>query len=191
MIYIFIRKMRSLAIILSRAIVNNLHYLRIVGNPAIKIDRRCLFGRSVKLIATDGGVISMGSGASLGDYVQLIVQGGKLTIEDNVFVGTGSIIVCREKIFIGQDTLIAEYVVIRDQDHSTETRPIRKSGFHISPIKIGRDVWIGCKATILRGANVGDHCVIGAHALVKSTIPNGMLAVGVPARVVKRIESGQ
>ena len=156
-------------------------------NPLIQISRFCKIGRSVKIIATDGGVISIGQRTCLGDYVQIICQGGRITIEDDVFIGTGSIIVCKEEIFIGRDTLIAEYVVIRDQDHSVKTRPVRRSGFHTSPIRIGRDVWVGCKASLLRGALVGDHCVIGAHALVKSTIADDMMAVGVPARAIRRI----
>ena len=63
--------------------------------------------------------------------------------------------------------------------------------FKTRPIYIGNDVWIGCKAIVLRGAYMGYRSVIGARALVKSRILNDMLAVGVPARVVKRIESGQ
>lgn len=97
-------------------------------------------------------------------------------------------IVSQEGIRIGSDTLIAEYVVIRDQDHDTRTHPIRTSGFLTSPIHIGRDVWIGCKATVLRGSTIGDGAVVGAHALVKGHIPAGALAVGVPAKVVRSTE---
>ena len=63
----------------------------------------------------------------------------------------------------------------------------RSSGFHRSPIHIGEDVWIGCKASVLRCPYIGDRCVIGAHALVKSHIPDDMLAVRVPDRIVKQI----
>ena len=99
--------------------------------------------------------------------------------------------VSKSSVFIGKYFLISEYGVIRDQDHLFDARPSRSAGFKTTPIYIGNDVWIGCKATVLRGAYVGNRCLIGAHALVKSCIPDDMLAVVVPARVVKRIESSQ
>jgi acetyltransferase-like isoleucine patch superfamily enzyme len=189
--YLLIRKFKSILLRLINFSRTLFFYISIFGNPLVSIGKKCQFGKSIKFLVTDGGVVSIGQHTCFGDNVQIIVQGGNLLIENNVFVGAGSIIVCREDIFIGEDTLIAEYVVIRDQDHSIDLRPVRSSGFHTSPIHIGKDVWIGCKATVLRGASVGNRCVIGAHALVKSRIPDAMLAVGVPARVVKRFESSQ
>lgn len=56
------------------------------------------------------------------------------------------------------------------------------------PIVIGRNVWIGAKATILHGVTIGDNTVIGAHALVTKDIPANALVVGIPARVVRVIE---
>ena len=91
-------------------------------------------------------------GFRLSDDVRVDTQGGQVIFGDNVFVGTGSVIVCRSRVEVGSDSLIAEYVVIRDQDHRTDTRPLSSAGFYTSPIRIGRDVWIGCKASILRGA---------------------------------------
>jgi acetyltransferase-like isoleucine patch superfamily enzyme len=92
-------------------------------------------------------------------------------------------------IQIGEDTLIAEYVVIRNQDHRTDLRPVRLPGFNSSPILIGRDVWIGCKASLLRGSSIGDRCVVGAHALVRSNMDDDMLVAGVPAKALRRLGS--
>jgi len=185
--FLLIRKTRSIFLYFDCYISNFFSHFKIAGNPLIIIGKNCQFGKCVKIRATDGGLISIGKNVLFGDHVQIVIQGGKLTIENNVFIGTGSIVVCKENIFIGSDTLIAEYVVIRDQDHSIESRPVRGAGFHTSPIYIGRDVWIGCKATILRGSSIGDRSVIGAHALVRSSIPADMLAVGVPSRIIKCI----
>ena len=190
-IYLFIRKCRSALFQFQCFLSTLVSYLGAIGNQSIFIDKNCQFKKSITLLATDGGFISIGCNTCIGDNVQLVAHGGKLTIESDVFIGSGSIIVCRDNIFIGRDTLIAEYVVIRDQDHSVESRPVRSAGFHTSPVHIGRDVWIGCKASILRGASLGDRCVIGAHSLVKSSIPPDTTAVGVPARVVKRSKSDE
>lgn len=191
LIYLVIRKIRSAlahCVVLARRIYG---YGSALGNPNVTIGSNCCFGRSVSLKATDGGQILIGSNVVLGDFVQIVAQAGSVRIENGVFIGSGSVIVCKDNIFIGEDTLVAEYAVIRDQDHRIATKPLSRSGFHTNPIHIGRDVWIGCKASILRGAIVGDRCVIGAHALVKSHIPNDMLAVGIPAHAVRRLESDQ
>lgn len=189
--WVFVRKLRSLSARMSSWFFTMLCYLNVFGNPSISIASNCSFGRGVSLRATDGGSITLGRGVSLADHVQIVTQGGRVIVGNDVFIGVGSIIVSRESIEIGRDALIAEYVVIRDQDHRTDSRPIRLSGFHTSPVRIGTDVWIGSKASILRSAFVGDRSVIGAHAVVKSLIPNDSLAVGVPARVVKQLKSSQ
>lgn len=191
MIYVVVRKIR---LIFARLVdlVSTAHcYGSAMYNPALRIESNCHFNKFIKLFATDGGSISIGKGCCLSEHVQIVAQGGHVTIEDDVFIGIGCIIVCKNSIFIGKDTLIAEYVVIRDQDHRIDSRPIRSAGFKTTPIHIGSDVWVGCKATVLRGAYLGDRCVIGANALVKSRIPADTLAVGVPARAVKRIGRGQ
>ena len=188
MFLILVRKMRSFISLLIDNFSTMSCYANAAWNPSISFDEGCTFGRGVSIRATDGGSITFGRGVALADRVQIVAQGGKIVLDDYVFIGVDSIIVCRDSIVIGRDSLIAEFVVIRDQDHRTDLRPIRLSGFHSNPVRIGKDVWIGCKATILRGSSIGDRCVIGAHALVKSRIPDDMLAVGIPARAVKLIE---
>lgn len=157
-------------------------------NHKVTVGRGCSFGSGVMLRASDGGSITVGSRVSLGTNVQLIAQAGRIVLGNDAHIGDGTIIVARTGIAIGDDALIAEYVVIRDQDHDTRKRPIRISGFQTAPIHIGNDVWIGCKASVLRGATIGDGCVIGAHSLVRSQIPDGDLAVGIPARAIKKAE---
>lgn len=185
------RKLRSVIVHVSNWFSTLRCHLCVFGNPAISIASNCSFGQNVSLRATDGGSISLGRRVSLAAGVQIVTQGGRIVIADDVFIGVGAIIVSTESVQIGRDALIAEYVVIRDQDHSTASRPVRLAGFHSSPVRIGNDVWIGCKASILRGASVGDRCVIGAHAVVRSAIPDDMLAVGIPARAIRHTEVGQ
>jgi acetyltransferase-like isoleucine patch superfamily enzyme len=158
-----------------------------IGNPSVRIGQRCQFGAGVTISVTDGGYILIGDNVCFEDGVRIVSQGGKVTIESNAFLGIGTILVCRESIHIGKDSLIAEYVVIRDQDHDITYRPIRTAGFLTAPINIGKDVWIGCKATVLRGSTIGDGSVIGAHALVLGVIESRVLAVGVPAKSVKTL----
>ncbi len=55
------------------------------------------------------------------------------------------------------------------------------------PLVIGPNCWLGARVTVLDGANIGEHCVIGAGAVVTKPIPRDSLALGVPARAIKRI----
>lgn len=185
--FLLIRKIRSSIIFSIQFFLNSYRYSCLLLNPSLSIGTGCKFGNCILIQATDGGSINIGNNVSFSNCVQIIAQGGCVTISEDVFIGVGCMIICKESIVIGKDTQIAEYVVIRDQDHRTDSRPIKDSGFHISPIHIGSDVWIGCKASILRGSTVGDRSVIGAHALVRSHIDQDVLAVGVPARAVKYI----
>ena len=55
----------------------------------------------------------------------------------------------------------------------------------MSPLRIGPDVWIGTKASVLRGASIGTGVVVAAHAVVRGDIPDYAIVGGIPARVLK------
>ena len=185
--YIIIRKICSIISIFYINFNSIIVFIKTFANIKINIGRKSTFGAGVKLAATDGGAIYISDNVKLEEGVHLIARGGVIKINSNVFIGRGSIIVACDKIEIGQDTMISEYVVIRDQDHIASLTKINSSGFNMKEIIIGNNVWIGCKASVLRGSIVGNNVIIGAHALVNSTISDDSLAVGIPARVSKKI----
>ncbi len=86
--------------------------------------------------------------------------------------------------------MFAEMVSIRDHDHNFDEldTPVREQGFVGAPVKIGNNVWVGAKATILRGITIGNNVIIGANAVVSKDIPDNSIAVGVPARVIRMRE---
>jgi len=55
----------------------------------------------------------------------------------------------------------------------------------IEPVTIGKDVWIGVGARILKGVNVGDHSIIAANAVVTKDVPPYAIVGGVPAKIIK------
>lgn len=154
-------------------------------NASISAAPGARLGKGVRITAFDGGTVRIGRNFFAENGVQITAGGGQIQIGNDVFIGVGSIVCSQESILIGDDCQIAEYTVIRDQDHATAVRPIRMSGFVTSPISIGPDVWLGAKATVLRGAMIGEGAVIGAHALVKSNVPAYKTAVGIPAKIVE------
>lgn len=183
---LLIRKLRSAISLLRYRVSTSSCYVQSFLNPALTIGKNCHFGKSVRLQGTDGGTISIGKNTSLSDGVQIIARGGKINIDENVFIGIGAIMVCQSNIEIGENTLIAEYVVLRDQDHHISPKPTQDSGYDTTPILISKNVWLGTKVSVLRGSNIGESVVIGAHSLVRGEIPSYSLAVGCPAKVVKK-----
>ncbi len=88
---------------------------------------------------------------------------------------------------IEEDVLIASHVSIMNgtRQHGLERldTPVREQIGHYDKVTIGRDSWIGERATI--AASVGKHCVVGAGSLVLNPLPDYSVAVGVPAKVIR------
>ena len=105
-------------------------------------------------------------------------------------IGHYAHIIAMHSMTIEQNVLIADKVFISDCTHSYEdiNKPvIRQEVKELSPVVIGEGSWIGENVCIC-GASVGKHCVIGANSVVTSDIPDYSVAVGSPARVVKKYD---
>lgn len=89
---------------------------------------------------------------------------------------------------IGRYTMLAPHVSVVGSDHrwNNPTVPIQFSGRpEQSQTVIGRDVWIGTRATLLRGITIGDGAIIGAGAVVTKDVPSREIWAGVPAIKVR------
>lgn len=114
-----------------------------------------------------------------------------LIIEEGTTIGRFSHIVTLRYIHIGKDVLIADKVYISDNIHSYEdvnTPIINQPILHKGDVNIGDNSWIGENVSII-GANIGKHCIIGANSVVIKDIPDFSVAVGSPAKVIKRYNS--
>jgi acetyltransferase-like isoleucine patch superfamily enzyme len=121
-------------------------------------------------------------------YSHVLLQGsGVLHFGENSFIGSFSTIGCNEKVWIGDNVMMAQSVSIRDTDHnfSDSDVPMNRQGVSISPVVIGNNVWLGHGAVILKGVTIGDGAIIAAGAVVTSDIPSNAIAGGVPARVIR------
>jgi acetyltransferase-like isoleucine patch superfamily enzyme len=102
----------------------------------------------------------------------------------NVYVGPNCSL---GLVSLEADVLLADAVLIPSGAHTHATadsgRPIRDQGGTINRVRIGRGTWVGSGAVIL--ADVGVNCVIGAGSVVTRPIPDNVVAVGVPARIVR------
>lgn len=117
-------------------------------------------------------------------------DGVKLTIGKNCKMGDHVHITASRQVTIGDDCLLASFLYISDTNHGDGTEdpmtPPDSRALTSQPVTIGSSVWLGEGVAVLPGATIGDGCIIGAHAVVKGEIPPYTIAVGAPARPVKR-----
>ncbi len=165
-----------------------LYKLRIVKlkmlYPGICIDFKTQIEKNCSVICVKGGNLTiLNSHISFGTHIK--ADKGSLISIHNSFVGRNCVIASKEQIMISDNCLIAEMVVIRDQDHMIDYTS--RNSFITSPIKIEKNVWIGAKASILKGVTIGKNSVVAASALVTKDIPQREVWGGIPARFIKRI----
>lgn len=131
--------------------------------------------------------LKLGDGVTLGNNTKVQGLGGLVEIGDCTICGYNCIFGCHEKIQIGRDVLIADFVTIRDTNHVFEdpAMPIRMQGIRSSGIVIEDDVWIGHGAVILKGVRIGKGTVVGASAVVTADVPPMAVVAGIPARILK------
>lgn len=106
-------------------------------------------------------------------------------IGSNVFINSGCHFQDQGGIYIDDDALIGHNVVLATVNHDLNPYDRRN---HYAPIRIGKRVWIGSKATILQGVTIGNGAVVAAGAVVTKDVPENTVVGGVPAKVIKRIE---
>lgn len=115
--------------------------------------------------------------------------GKNITFGKNVFINSGCHFQDQAGITVGDGTLIGHNVVLATINHDLDPRNGRKN--HYGPIHIGKHVWIGSNATILAGVTIGDWAVVAAGAVVTRDVPALTVVGGVPARILKTVDSGR
>jgi len=97
-------------------------------------------------------------------------------------------IVAMRSVSIGTDCLLGDLVAIYDCDfHAVDARNRRKSPGKIEPVRIGNNVWLGSRVIVLKGVTIGSDTVVAAGSVVTQTLPSGVVAGGVPAKVLKPV----
>lgn len=113
-----------------------------------------------------------------------------LTIKARTYIGNHAHIIATQSIVIEENALIADRVYIADYVHGFRdpATPIRDQPLEArSPVRIGAGAWIGENAVLI-GCRIGRQSVIGANSVVTSDIPDYCVAVGAPARVIRRYD---
>ena len=90
-------------------------------------------------------------------------------------------------IYVGDYTLIGPNVTIATAGHPINPTLREKALQYNASVKIGKNCWIGAGAIILPGVTIGDNVVIGAGSVVTKDIPNNVVAVGNPCKVLRQV----
>jgi acetyltransferase-like isoleucine patch superfamily enzyme len=141
--------------------------------------------------------IRVGSGSQIGPRSWLIcLAGGESAETEIITIGDGCqfagdlTITAARRVIIGAEVVIGRFVHISDHAHETSDPKIpyvRQGITRPAPVVIGDGCWLGQGVVVCPGVTIGRRCVIGANSVVKSDIPDGCLAVGAPARVVRSL----
>ncbi len=147
--------------------------------------------------------IHIGSFTIIGEHVALsagMAEGQQcltdpvVRIGDRCLIGRNSGIVGHLSIEIGDDVWTGHNVYITDQNHGYEdvSKPISQQTQPERAVSIGDGSWLGFGVVVLPGSRIGKHVAIGANSVVNGVIPDYCVAVGAPAKVIKRYtpESG-
>lgn len=154
-----------------------------LGNNVFIGDRVVLFQDR------DGGCIELGKGVHLfGDTHLQTAQGGRITIGANTHIQPRcQFTACLAPIEIGAGVHIATGCAFYPYDHGVAPnvligkQPLQSKG----AIRVDDDAWLGYGVIVLSGVRIGKGAVVGAGSVVTRDIPDGAIAVGSPARVIK------
>jgi len=114
--------------------------------------------------------------------------GTQITLGTGVFVNFGAVFLDPTTITIGDHAQIGPNVQLLTADHPRDAAK-RIAGPELArPITIGARVWLGGGVIVCPGVTVGDDTTIGAGSVVVRDIPAGVIGVGNPCRVVKRLK---
>ena len=149
-------------------------YSGIVGAPGIAIGADTLIGSGVNLAAVPQDEWSPGDEPLL-------------RIGSRVWVAPGLHVVAHRRVEIGDDVWIGPGVYITDADHdrSDPDVPIGHRMAPARPVRIGAGSWLGTGVVVLSGVTIGERVTVGANSVVCDDLPDGSVAVGAPARVVR------
>jgi maltose O-acetyltransferase len=148
---------------------------RLRGKVHIAARGEVVFGEGITLV---GNVVPI-------EFVSH--KGGRILVGDHTFINYGSSISAHELVSIGRDCLLGHYTFIIDNNqhdlwHHLVVPPP-------GPVIIEDNAWIGSHSIILPGVRIGHNAVIGAGSVVSEAVPPWCVAVGNPARVVRRLNT--
>jgi acetyltransferase-like isoleucine patch superfamily enzyme len=161
------------------------HYYKL-RYPNVRLAKGVIIKGSLKV---SGSVkVSIGADSRLGKEVE-IYGSGQLWVGQNVSLN-GSKIGCDRIISIGDDCLISDCFLADSDYHNLE--PHLRHSFPgpkvTAPIQIDENVWVGARATVMKGVHIGRNSVVGLGSIIRKSVPENVVVIGNPQQVVKHFD---
>ncbi len=174
-------------------------------------DRQSTMADSVKILPTakienlanKPSLICIGKNSVLRGELLIFAHAGEIQIGEDCYLGEGSRIWSSESVKIGNRVYISHNVNIHDTNSHSLNPQLRHEHFmeiistghpqvnnvdiQSQPVRIEDDVWIGFNSTIFKGVTIGKGAVIGACSVVTKDVPEFVVVVGNPAKVIKKV----
>ncbi len=144
------------------------------------------FGYWLRRLLLKGIAESLGKGVIV-KYQCYIGKGIGLVVGDRSQLGQNARI--DQQVTFGDDVVMGPDVVIMTNAHRFDdvNIPINQQGnFPLAPVTVGNDVWLGTGVIVMPGVTIGDGSVVGAGSIVTKDIPPYSIAVGNPAKVLRK-----
>jgi galactoside O-acetyltransferase len=155
---------------------------KIVLGDAVHIDDQCVLdarGPRALIRIEDNVVISRNT--------MIRARNGEIVLKKGADIGCNCLLGTNSRILIGSDVLIAAYTYISgagSHNYNDKSTPIIKQGtVEGSGVVIEDDSWLGARTTVLDGVTIGKGSIVGAHSLVKSSLPEMSISFGNPAKI--------
>jgi acetyltransferase-like isoleucine patch superfamily enzyme len=141
-------------------------------------------GRPAPQVINRGGSLSAGNCQFYSGVRLEIDKGAALQIGNGTYLNRNTVVIATERVTIGCDCKIAWDVNIMDSDfHALPGKELESK-----PVVIDDDVWIGCRAIILKGVHIGRGAIVAAGAVVTKDVPAYALVGGVPAKILTQFQ---
>ena len=162
-------------------------WLKLRWRGRLRTDGVCFVGPGVTFEIGPDAMVHLGRWSWIGHGCKIRAHEGEVHVGAKTVLGQECTISAFQHVSIGRECIVADRVMFIDFDHGVVDvdRPVREQGIYKRDVRVGHNVWIGYGACILRGARIGDNCVVGTDAIVTKDVPDDAVVAGVPARVVR------
>lgn len=138
--------------------------------PGSALGARSVLYRDSRLLATAGGGFRIGRDSHIAPGGHLLIGAQQLLIGDDVAIGPGLMLFC--------------------ESNAVAAQGLHRQQYRRADVRIGSNVFIGARVTVLPGSVIDDGVVVAAHALVDGHLASGWVYGGCPARPLRRLDGG-
>lgn len=162
-------------------------WVKMLVNPfKHKRGKKSIIRRRTRIDVFPYNKFELGESSVVEDFATVNNGVGDVIIGDRTIIGIGNVIIGPVKI--GNDVMFAQNIVASGLNHGYEdvSLPPSVQKVNTAQITIADNVWIGANSVITAGVSIGKHAIIGGGSVVTKNVPEYTVAVGNPAKVVKK-----